>query len=560
MVRPMVYVISGVVAAAVIVAVIAAAVPGSDTVLEGAMAPGDAAPIEGTLAPGDAAPIERTLVVASFFPYYELARNVAGDAATVEQLTPTGAGAHGWEPGARELQLLKDADVFVYNGLGMEPYVESLRESGEFDHVVFVGASEDLLLGDSSGQNREHDDHDGEARDHDRDDDHERDDDHGREHDDDDHERDDDHGREHDDDDHERDDDHGREHDDDDHERDDDHGREHDDDDDHGREHDDDDHERDDDHGREHDDDDHERDDDHGREHDDDDDHGREHDDDDDHGREHDDDDDHGREHDDDDDHGREHDDDDDHGREHDDDDDHGREHDDDDDHGREHDDDDDHGREHDDDDDHGREHDDDDDHGREHDDDHGREHDDDEGDSGHGHAHHGPDPHTWIDPVLAQKQVLVIESALSAADPENAGTYSRNAAEYNLLLDGIDRDMQSLPEECGVRLVSFHAAPTHLAERYGLDLVSMGQEPDLLASASEIAGFIEAARGTGVILADELADPRLPESMASEAGARVVPFSTIEAVTPEESAAGVTLLDKMEQNVDSMEEALGCR
>ena len=85
-------------------------------------------------------------VFASFYPYYEFTRNVAGDSATVEQYLPSGIEAHDWEPRAQEIQSLKDADVFVYNGLGMEPYVDNIIDSGEFDNVLFVKALENLEL------------------------------------------------------------------------------------------------------------------------------------------------------------------------------------------------------------------------------------------------------------------------------------------------------------------------------------------------------------------------------------------------------------------------------
>ena len=86
----------------------------------------------------------KTRVFASFYPYYEFTRNVAGDVAVVKQYLPSGIEAHDWEPRAQEIQSLKNADVFVYNGLGMEPYVENMINSGEFDNVLFVKASKDI--------------------------------------------------------------------------------------------------------------------------------------------------------------------------------------------------------------------------------------------------------------------------------------------------------------------------------------------------------------------------------------------------------------------------------
>ena len=45
-------------------------------------------------------------------------------------------------PRAGEILMLDGTDVFVYNGLGIEPYVSGIIESGEFDDTLFVKASE----------------------------------------------------------------------------------------------------------------------------------------------------------------------------------------------------------------------------------------------------------------------------------------------------------------------------------------------------------------------------------------------------------------------------------
>ena len=89
---------------------------------------------------------EKITILTSFYPYHEFTKNVAGDFADVKQFMPNGVEAHDWEPRAQEIQSLKDADVFVYNGLGMESYIENIIESGEFDNVLFVKASEGVEL------------------------------------------------------------------------------------------------------------------------------------------------------------------------------------------------------------------------------------------------------------------------------------------------------------------------------------------------------------------------------------------------------------------------------
>ena len=110
---------------------------------------------------------EKLTVLTSFYPYHEFTKNVAGDFAEVKQFMPSGVEAHDWEPRAQEIQSFNDADVFVYNGLGMEPYVENIIGSGEFDNVLFVKASEGVELLKFED---DHDDHDEHAKEDDHDD------------------------------------------------------------------------------------------------------------------------------------------------------------------------------------------------------------------------------------------------------------------------------------------------------------------------------------------------------------------------------------------------------
>ena len=119
---------------------------------------------------------EKITILTSFYPYHEFTKNVAGDFAEVKQFMPSGVEAHDWEPRAQEIQSLKDADVFVYNGLGMESYIENIIESGEFDNVVFLKASEGVELlkfeddHDDHAKHDDHDDHDEHAKEDDHDD------------------------------------------------------------------------------------------------------------------------------------------------------------------------------------------------------------------------------------------------------------------------------------------------------------------------------------------------------------------------------------------------------
>lgn len=63
-------------------------------------------------------------VVTSTSVFADLVANVAGERAEVSSLIPVGADPHTWEPSTAQARALATADVFFYNGLGLEPWAE----------------------------------------------------------------------------------------------------------------------------------------------------------------------------------------------------------------------------------------------------------------------------------------------------------------------------------------------------------------------------------------------------------------------------------------------------
>lgn len=83
-------------------------------------------------------------VVTSFYPMYDFASKVAGDQASVTNLTPAGVEPHDWEPSASDMITLEKADVFIYNGAGMEHWVDSVLASLQNKNLIIVEASVDV--------------------------------------------------------------------------------------------------------------------------------------------------------------------------------------------------------------------------------------------------------------------------------------------------------------------------------------------------------------------------------------------------------------------------------
>jgi zinc transport system substrate-binding protein len=85
----------------------------------------------------------KPLVVASFYPLYEFARQVAGDRAEAISLVPVGVEPHDWEPAPQDVARIERAKVFVYNGAGFDPWAGRLRQN--------LGASGPLVIEATAG-------------------------------------------------------------------------------------------------------------------------------------------------------------------------------------------------------------------------------------------------------------------------------------------------------------------------------------------------------------------------------------------------------------------------
>ena len=59
-------------------------------------------------------------VVTTFTVIADMARNVAGDAATVESITRAGAEIHGYQPTPRDLLRASGANLILWNGMNLE--------------------------------------------------------------------------------------------------------------------------------------------------------------------------------------------------------------------------------------------------------------------------------------------------------------------------------------------------------------------------------------------------------------------------------------------------------
>jgi zinc transport system substrate-binding protein len=173
-------------------------------------------------------------------------------------------------------------------------------------------------------------------------------------------------------------------------------------------------------------------------------------------------------------------------------------------------------------------------------------------------------DPHVWLDPSLARRQVQAIAAGLEQADPDGRPTYEENARAFGARLDALDRELAAGLGECARReIVTSHAAFGYLARRYRLTQIPiMGLSPEAEPNPADLAAIVQTARRLKVthVFFETLVSPRLAETLSREIGATPLPLNPIEGVSAEQIAAGIGYVELMRANLANLRIALGCR
>ncbi len=85
-------------------------------------------------------------IVTSVFPLLEFARAVSGESGDVSLLLPPGAGIHTWQPRASDIVRLSSADLFIYIGAGLEPWIADVLRSVSSSRLHVLAAVDALTL------------------------------------------------------------------------------------------------------------------------------------------------------------------------------------------------------------------------------------------------------------------------------------------------------------------------------------------------------------------------------------------------------------------------------
>lgn len=173
-------------------------------------------------------------------------------------------------------------------------------------------------------------------------------------------------------------------------------------------------------------------------------------------------------------------------------------------------------------------------------------------------------DPHVYMDPILAKKQIAVIEKGFEKIDPKDAQYFQANAKKLEGELDQLNIEFMQGLSSCKQKdFITSHAAFGYLAAQYGINQVSIsGVSPDEEPSSQKLAEITKLVKQKDIkiIFFESLVSPKLSETIANETGAKTMVLDPIEGITKDGLAAGQNYLTIMRQNLNNLQIALQCQ
>ncbi|HLD21309.1 MAG TPA: zinc ABC transporter substrate-binding protein [Patescibacteria group bacterium] len=99
---------------------------------------------------------EKLNVVASFYPLAHFAEQVGGSFISVNTITPLGVEPHDFEPTPQDIASINTAQVFLFQGAGLDPWAEQIQNDVAHAGVAVVEMTEKVPLLTASGEEHAH--------------------------------------------------------------------------------------------------------------------------------------------------------------------------------------------------------------------------------------------------------------------------------------------------------------------------------------------------------------------------------------------------------------------
>jgi zinc/manganese transport system substrate-binding protein len=171
-------------------------------------------------------------------------------------------------------------------------------------------------------------------------------------------------------------------------------------------------------------------------------------------------------------------------------------------------------------------------------------------------------DPHAWQDLNNGRLYVANVAAALAAADPRDAQDFRQAAAAYTAAIEAKDKwvraELTAVP--AGQRkIITSHDAFGYFGAAYGIAfLAPEGVSTDAEPSAGGIARLVQQMKSKGIriVFFENMTSPKLVETLASEAGAKVGGTLFSDALSPPGGPAD-SYLKMFDNNVPQLKAAM---
>lgn len=166
--------------------------------------------------------------------------------------------------------------------------------------------------------------------------------------------------------------------------------------------------------------------------------------------------------------------------------------------------------------------------------------------------------PHIWLDPENVKIMIRHITDELIRLDPSHRGEYMNNQSRYIMELESLEAELKKKVNRLPNRnIVTHHPAWPYYARRFGFVikgdiLTQVGAEP----SAKHLGQLIKLIKRekVKVIVSEPQLNPKVPETLSRETGAKVVVLSPLTGALP----GTESYVDLIRYNTETLIKALG--
>lgn len=173
-------------------------------------------------------------------------------------------------------------------------------------------------------------------------------------------------------------------------------------------------------------------------------------------------------------------------------------------------------------------------------------------------------DPHYWVSLNNYITMVNTISKLIIEKDPQNREYYEKNRVTYLEKVHSLKLKYDTSMQTCtNKKILVNHDAFGYFADDYNVTQYSIsGMTPESKPSAKQIAELIKIVKKEGIntVFFEEFASPKVAQTIANEAHVKIDSLRPAENISAKENEQGIGYLHIMEENLNKLKFAMGCK